>query len=96
MSNIRIVWDAKKAEVNRRKHRVTFEEAETVFYDDYAQLIPDPDHSAKEERFVLLGRSSILRLLVVCHCYRVSDSAIRIISARRATKHESRLYPGEL
>ena len=93
---MRIVWDEKKAEANLRKHRVSFEEARSVFYDDYAQLISDPDHSSREERFVLLGRSAMLRVLVVCHCYREDGSVIRLISARRATRQETKLYPGEL
>ena len=94
MSNIKFVWDEHKANANRRKHGVSFGEAQTVFYDESAQLIHDPDHSADEDRFVLLGRSSQLRLLVVCHCYRESDSVVRIISARKATKKECKLYPG--
>ena len=96
MSNIRFVWDRNKAESNRRKHGVTFEEARTVFYDDFAQLVPDPDHSKDEDRFILLGRSSEMRILIVCHCYRESDSEIRIISARKATKREQKSYPGDL
>ncbi len=94
MSNIRFIWDQTKAENNRRKHSVSFEEAQTVFHDDLAQLIPDPDHSDVEQRFILLGRSNHLRLLIVCHCYRENDSLIRIISARKATKREGKLYPG--
>ncbi|MBL7663299.1 BrnT family toxin [bacterium] len=94
MSNIRFTWDLAKATQNRRKHGVSFEEAQSVFYDDYAQLAPDPDHSKEEDRFILLGRSSQMRLLIVCHCYRESDSVIRIISARKATKKEQRAYPG--
>lgn len=92
MSNIRFTWDSAKATQNRRKHGVSFEEAQSVFYDDYAQLTPDPDHSKEEDRFILL--SSQMRLLIVCHCYRESDSVIRIISARKATKKEQRSYPG--
>lgn len=94
MSNIRFTWDAAKSTQNRRKHGVSFEEAQTVFYDDYAQLAPDPDHSMEEDRFILLGRSNQMRLLIVCHCYRESDSVIRIISARKATKKEQQAYPG--
>lgn len=94
MSNIRFTWDATKAAHNRRKHGVSFEEAQSVFYDDYAQLVADPDHSREEDRFILLGRSSQMRLLIVCHCYRESDSVIRIISARKATKKEQQSYPG--
>lgn len=94
MSNIRFTWDSAKATQNRRKHSVSFEEAQSIFYDDYAQLTPDPDQSKEEDRFILLGRSNQLRLLIVCHCYRESDSVIRIISARKATKKEQRFYPG--
>jgi uncharacterized DUF497 family protein len=94
MSNIRFVWDPKKAASNRRKHGVSFEEARTVFYDELAQLIADPDHSDAEERFVMIGRSSSMKVLVVCHCYRENDSSIRIVSARKATKREQEFYPG--
>jgi uncharacterized DUF497 family protein len=72
---------------------VTFEEAKSVFVDERAKLINDPDHSEDEERFVLLGFSSSLRMLVVCHCYRSEGSVVRIISARKATAKESRFYP---
>jgi uncharacterized DUF497 family protein len=82
-----------KAAANLRKHGVSFEDAQTAFSDEHARLVNDPDHSAEEERFVLLGLSSSLRLLVVAHCYRSADSVIRIISARRATKAEERSYP---
>lgn len=95
MSNIRFIWGSQKNRANRKKHGVSFEEAETVFYDDDAQFIPDPDHSADEDRFVFIGRSSKLRVLVVVHCYRENDETIRIISARKATKHERKFYPGE-
>ena len=94
MSNIQFIWDPKKAESNHRKHGVSFEEARTVFYDEMAQLIPDPDHSEAEERFVMIGRSTFMRVLVVCHCYREDDSSIRIITARKATKREQKFYPG--
>jgi len=79
MSSLRIEWDPRKAEANRRKHGVTFEDAQTVFADERARLIDDPDHSEEEERFVLLGLSSSLRLLVVVHCYRADRNVIRII-----------------
>lgn len=78
--------------INRKKHNVSFEEAKTVFYDDNALLISDPDHSESEERFILLGASSEAKILLVCHCYRQSESVIRIISARKATKRESNCY----
>ena len=86
------VWNEEKAAANREKHGVSFEEAQTVFNDCSALRIYDPDHSDDEERFVLLGLSSVLRMLVVCHCYRESDEQIRIISARKATKKESATY----
>ena len=94
MSNITFVWDPRKAGSNVRKHGVSFEEARTVFFDEMAQLIPDPDHSEGEERFVMIGRSSFLRVVLVCHCYRENDSSIRIISARKATKREQKFYQG--
>lgn len=87
-------WDESKAAANEKKHGVSFEEARTVFYDCNALLIPDPDpdHSDDEDRFVLLGVSQAVRLLVVCHCYRESDSLVRIISCRKAVKKESAAY----
>jgi len=85
-------WDDNKAETNRKKHGVTFDEASTVFYDDYARIIDDPDHSEFENRFVILGFSIEKKLLVVCHCYRESERVIRIISARKATKIEIKQY----
>ena len=85
-------WDENKAQINRRKHGVSFEEASTVFEDIDALQIFDPDHSESEDRFILLGMSSVLRILVVCHCYRANDSKIRIISARKATRNESSTY----
>jgi protein containing DUF497 len=86
------IWDENKNNINQRKHRVTFEEARTVFYDDDALIIPDPDHSWAEERFIILGFSVTARLLVVCHCYREEGSIIRLISARKATKTEANRY----
>lgn len=85
-------WDENKARINLQKHGVSFEEAQTVFYDENALLIDDPDHSEDEERFIILGLSAGARLLVVCHCYRESETVIRIISARRATRKETRFY----
>ena len=85
-------WDTEKAVANQIKHGVSFEEAQTVFNDCDALRIYDPDHSEDEERFVLLGLSASLRVLVVCHCYRENDEKIRIISARKATKKESATY----
>ncbi|MDH5670350.1 MAG: BrnT family toxin [Nitrospira sp.] len=92
MDDICFVWDDNKAATNQRKHGVSFEEAKSAFADEYARLITDPDHSMDEERFVLLGLSSELRVLVVCHCYRQNDHEIRIISARKASRHEQKQY----
>jgi uncharacterized DUF497 family protein len=89
---IRFEWDPKKATSNEKKHGVSFEEARTVFFDENAKLIEDPDHSEDEDRFVLLGISSTLRVMVVCHCYREQGNLIRIISARKASAHESKQY----
>ena len=89
---MRFEWDAEKASINQKKHGVTFEEAQTVFADYDALRIFDPDHSEDEDRFILLGMSAVLRILVVCHCYRENDEKIRIISARKATKKESAAY----
>jgi uncharacterized DUF497 family protein len=85
-------WNEDKAVANIEKHGVSFEEALTAFDDYNALLIPDPDHSDAEERFVLLGLSAMLRMLIVCHCYLENDEQIRIISARKATKKESATY----
>lgn len=93
MSTLRFEWDERKSAANVRKHGVTFKEARSVFVDERAKLIDDPDHSEDEERFVLLGLSSALRLLLVCHCYRSESDVVRIISARKATLKESRSYP---
>lgn len=89
---LRFEWDRRKAAQNRRKHGVSFEEASSVFSDERALLLPDPDHSEDENRFVLLGLSSHLRTLVVCHCYQEKAEVIRIISARKATRAERRDY----
>jgi uncharacterized DUF497 family protein len=92
MSTLRFEWDDRKAAANLKKHGVSFDEAKTVFFDERAKLIDDPDHSDDEDRFVLLGMSSVLRLLLVCHCYRSEDRVIRIISARKAISKESKSY----
>ena len=85
-----------KADINAHKHGVTFEEAETVFSDPLSRVIEDPDHSSyDEDRFIILGMSALSRLLVVCHCYRTANNTIRIISARKATRHESGQYAGK-
>ena len=93
MRTLRFEWDSRKAAENKKKHGVSFEEAKTVFSDERARLMDDPDHSEDEERFILLGYSSALRLLVVCHCYRGEQGVIRIISARKATARETKYYP---
>ena len=93
MDPIRFEWDSAKAAANLRKHGVSFEEAETAFYDDYAKVLPDPDHSmAAEDRFLLLGLSSALRVLIVVHCLREAGAVIRLVSARRATRTERAQY----
>jgi uncharacterized DUF497 family protein len=92
VGNIEFAWDRRKARSNLAKHGVSFEEAQTVFLDESARLIDDPDHSREEERFVLMGYSFQARCLIVSHCYRESDSVIRLISARRATAHEEEVY----
>ena len=92
MSSIQFEWDPKKAQLNLRKHRVSFEDAQSVFSDERALLIDDPDHSEEEDRFVLLGLSQSLRLIVVVHCYRAEGQVIRIISARKADAEEQSIY----
>jgi uncharacterized DUF497 family protein len=92
MNSIKFEWNASKAASNIQKHGVTFEEARTVFFDERARLIDDPDHSETEDRFILLGFSSLLRVIVVCHCYRAEGNVIRIISARKATTTETKAY----
>ena len=92
MGGLIFEWDNNKNEINKKKHKVSFEEAKTVFYDEEALVISDPDHSQDEERFIILGEINRANLLVVCHCYRVAETVIRIISARKATKNEARQY----
>jgi uncharacterized protein len=89
---LRFEWDERKNKSNRTKHGVWFEEAQSAFDDPNARLFRDPDHSQEEDRFILIGLSSGARPLVVVHCYRESDSIIRIISVRKATKKEVRFY----
>ena len=91
---LRFEWDPRKAASNLRRHRVSFEEASTAFYDDDAILIDDPEHSSTEARFVLLGMSSRVRLLVVPHSYRSSEAVIRIISAWKADRRDNLDYFG--
>ena len=88
-------WDPLKAAANLRKHRVSFEEAKSVFYDEFAVQFFDEDHSTDEERFILLGMSAGATLLLVCHCERAQETVMRIISARKATKRESAFYRGK-
>lgn len=92
MADFEFEWDERKNRANQSKHGVSFEEARTAFFDENARVMPDPDHSEEEERFVLLGLSTAIRLLVVCHCYRHSDQVIRIFSARKATRDEQKQY----
>jgi uncharacterized DUF497 family protein len=88
MEELHFEWDAKKSRSNEVKHGVSFDEARSVFFDEHGRLIEDPDESDDEERFILLGLSVQLRILIVCHCYRESDCRIRIISARKADPSE--------
>ena len=92
VDELRFEWDPAKARLNRRKHGVAFEEAQTVFADEDAVLVADPVHSASEDRFYLLGLSARLRVLVVVHCYRVDDELVRLISARKARSSERAQY----
>lgn len=92
MEHIRFEWDNRKSRENKQKHKVSFEEAQTVFLDENAIRYFDPDHSDDEDRFIMLGMSFTLRVLIVCHCYREDDSVIRIISARKADKREQLAY----
>ena len=92
MKPLRFEWDAAKATANRRKHGVAFEEARTVFLDEQALLLADPEHSDHEDRFVLLGLSAGLRILVVVHAYCDAEGVMRLISARKADRREQRVY----
>ena len=91
---IKFEWDSTKATANKKKHGVSFEEAQSVFYDEFAVQFFDEDNSGSEDRFLMLGFSDEARLLIVCHCERGEGSIIRIISARKATNNESNFYPG--
>lgn len=92
MDAIQFEWDENKNQINQHKHGISFQEAKTVFCDEEALVIDDPEHSETEDRFIILGLSNKANLLVVCHCYRASDTVIRLISARKATKTESQYY----
>ena len=93
MSELRFEWDARKNRENQKKHGVSFEEAHTVFFDERGVEFHDERHSEGECRFLLLGMSARLRILMVCHCLREGGDVIRIISARRATRTEQQYYP---
>ncbi|EAZ89748.1 BrnT family toxin [Crocosphaera chwakensis] len=94
MNRLRFEWDNEKNKLKQKKHGISFDEAKSVFYDDQAIQFWDDNHSNLEERFLLLGRSSKMRILLIVHCYREQESVIRIISARKATKNESKQYRG--
>jgi len=89
---IRFIWDENKNLINKRKHGISFDEASTAFADENGRVIFDPEHSEAEDRFILLGLDSSLRVLVVCHCYREDTDTVRIISARKATRNETSQY----
>ena len=95
MDDFRFDWNPAKARENVRKHGISFDDAQTVFADEQAILLDDPDHSTDEDRFALLGLSAPLRVLVVAHCYREGDSVVRIISARKATRTERAQYDAQ-
>ena len=92
MNEITFSWDDRKARENLRKHGVSFEEATTAFADEKARLKHDPEHSRGEDRFILLGFSAKLRMLVVAHAYRQAETEVRVISARKATRNERKQY----
>ena len=92
MKDLCFEWNEAKSKANIRKRGISFEEAKSVFFDEYALLIADPDHSETEDRFLLLGLSAKLRLLLVCHCFEVDDNLIRVISCRKGTRKEMSLY----
>jgi hypothetical protein len=93
---IKFEWNASKATANQKKHGVSFEEAQSVFYDEFAiQFFDNEESSESEDRFLMLGMSSEARMLIVCHCERDSGNTIRIISARKATKTERKFYKGD-
>ena len=97
MGLISFEWNDKKSQANIKKHKVSFEEAQSVFFDSNARMIFDPDHSINEDRYILLGLSSALRILTVVHCVREdAGKIIRIISARKATRNEQKQYKGYL
>lgn len=96
MNTIQFEWDNNKNASNIKKHKISFEEASTVFYDDRAILFDDPEHSYEEERFLIIGTTALSKICIVSHCYRDDDEIIRIISARKATKAEQSVYEENL
>jgi len=92
MNKLKFEWDQKKDLSNIKKHGISFDEAQTAFYDEYAIHFFDPDHSEHEDRFLLLGTSFKLKTLVICHCFREEETVVRIISARKADKGEEQAY----
>lgn len=92
MENLIFEWDENKNTINKNKHGLSFEEAKEVFEDDNAILFDDPDHSIGEERFLIIGMTASQNICIVSHCYRDNDNVIRIISARKATKNEKKIY----
>jgi len=92
MVDLQFAWDPRKDRANQKKHGIGFTEAKSVFLDEFARIIPDVEGSDDEPRFLMLGMSIGLRVLVVCHCYRESEQVIRIISARRADPTERKEY----
>jgi len=92
MDRLQFQWDTQKDRANQKKHGVSFKEASSVFYDEYAIQFYDPDHSEDEDRFLMLGMSVKLRVLVVCHCFREGDSVVRLISARKVGRLEEKSY----
>ncbi len=92
MQQISFEWDKKKDSTNTKKHGVSFEEARTAFFDEYAIQFYDPEHSESEDRFILLGTSFMLNTLVVCHCFHEEETVVRIISARKADTDEEKVY----
>ena len=95
MKRLKFEWDSNKEKLNISKHGISFDEAQTAFYDEYAIQFFDPEHSESEDRFLLLGTSFKLKTLVICHCFREEETVIRIISARKADKDEAQVYWSE-
>ncbi len=92
---IEFEWDVGKSKSNKKKHGISFEEAQSVFNDDFAVQFYDDKNLTEEDRFLMLGYSNKSKLLMICHCERNSGETIRIISARKATKNERKHYIGE-